>query len=222
MKKIFVVLPIVLALSACGSIKYGVEVESKSIFAGSGSTPTLGDEVKYPSWYTQSPKDAKDGALYAVATEYSKDMQFAVDKTMLSAKRELAGRFSSHVSSMFKDFTAEVGEADGDVVREIERTTKKVIKEVNLVGVERTQFKVQHDKNGGYRAWVQLRYSVDESNKILMAEIKRNRQLNAKLQATQAFKELQAEIKGKQPEAKEVSQVNTVMPNEGVDMRPIE
>jgi hypothetical protein len=30
MKKIFVVLPIVLALSACGSIKYGVEVESKS------------------------------------------------------------------------------------------------------------------------------------------------------------------------------------------------
>ena len=220
MKKIFVVLPIVLALSACGSIKYGVEVESKSIFAS--STPSLGDEVKYPSWYTQSPKDAKDGALYAVATEYSKDMQFAVDKTMLSAKRELASRFSSHVSSMFKDFTAEVGEADGDVVREIERTTKKVIREVNLVGVERTHFKVQHDKNGGYRAWVQLRYSVDESNKILMAEIKRNRQLNAKLQATQAFKELQDEIKGKKPESKEVSQVNTVAPNNGVDMRPVE
>jgi hypothetical protein len=55
-----------------------------------------------------------------------------------------------------------------------------------------------------------------------MAEIKRNRQLNAKLQATQAFKELQDEIKGKQPESKEVSQVNTVAPNSGVDMRPIE
>ena len=123
---------------------------------------------------------------------------------------------------MFKEFTAEVGEADGEVVREIERVTKKVIKDVNLVGVERTHFKVQHDKNGGYRAWVQLRYSVDESNKILMAEIKRNRQLNAKLQATQAFKELQDEIKGKQPESKEVSQVNTVAPNNGVDMRPVE
>jgi hypothetical protein len=221
MKKIFIVAPIILALTACGSIKYGVEVESKSIFSG-GGTPSLGDEVKYPSWYTQTPKDAKDGALYAVATEYSKDMQFAVDKTMLSAKRELASRFSSHVSSMFKEFTAEVGEADGEVVREIERVTKKVIKDVNLVGVERTQFKVQHDKNGGYRAWVQLRYSVDESNKMLMAEIKRNRQLNAKLQAAQAFKELQKEFKDKQPEPKEVSQVTPVAPNNGVDMRPVE
>ena len=77
MKKIFIVAPIVLALTACGSIKYGVEVESKSIFSG-GSTPSLGDEVKYPSWYTQTPKDAKDGALYAVATEYSKDMQLSL------------------------------------------------------------------------------------------------------------------------------------------------
>jgi hypothetical protein len=222
MKKLFVVAPLVLLLTACGSLKYSTsaELSTPSLF---GSNPSLGDEVKYPSWYTKTPKDAKSGELYAVATEYSKDMQFSVDKTMLSAKRELASMFSSHVSSLFKEFTTEIGESDGDVIREIERTTKKVIKEVNLVGVERTQFKVQHDVNGGYRTWVQLRYSVDNTNKLLVSEIKKNRQLNAKLQSSKAFKELQNEIQDKPTVEviKETKQLSSVKPGD-VDLTPVE
>ena len=40
MKKSFVMLPLVLALTACGSVKYqgGMEVESKSPFASSPKT----------------------------------------------------------------------------------------------------------------------------------------------------------------------------------------
>jgi hypothetical protein len=222
MKKLFVVAPMILLLTACGSLKYSTsaELSTPSLF---GSNPSLGDEVKYPSWYTKTPKDTKSGDLYAVATEYSKDMQFSVDKAMLSAKRELASMFSSHVSSLFKEFTTEIGESDGDVIREIERTTKKVIKEVNLVGVERTQFKVQHDVNGGYRTWVQLRYSIDNTNKLLVSEIKKNRQLNAKLQASKAFKELQNEVQDKPTVEviKETKQLSSVKPGD-VDLTPVE
>ena len=186
MKKHFVMLPLVLVLSACGTVKYNIEVESKNLFAFS---PKQGDEVKYPSWYTQKNTD---GALYAVATEYSKDMQYAVDKATLSAKRQLASNFSSHVSTVMKDYAVEIGE-DSSVMREIDRTTKLIVNKVNLVGIQNTNFKIQHE-NEGYRAWIQLRYSVDDTNKLLMAEIKRNRQLETKLSASKSFRELEKEI----------------------------
>jgi len=208
MKKSFVMLPLVLALTACGSLKYGVELESKSPFT---SSPKTGDEVKYPSWYTEK---YKDGALYAVASEYSKDMQFAVDKATLSAKRNLASNFSSHVSAMMKDYATEVGE-DSSVMREIDRTTKLIVNKVNLVGIQKTNFKIEHEKEG-YRAWIQLRYSVDDTNKLLMAEIKRNRQLETKLSASKSFRELEKETN---PERVEVTRVEPQPRIDSADVR---
>jgi hypothetical protein len=208
MKKAFVMLPLVLALTACGSLKYGVELESKSPFT---SSPKTGDEVKYPSWYTEK---YKDGALYAVASEYSKDMQFAVDKATLSAKRNLASNFSAHVSAMMKDYATEVGD-DSSVMREIDRTTKLMVNKVNLIGIQKTNFKIQHEKEG-YRAWIQLRYSVDDTNKLLMAEIKRNRQLETKLSASKSFRELEKETN---PERVEVTRVEPQSRIDSVDVR---
>ena len=201
-------LPLVLALTACGSLKYGVELESKSPFT---SSPKTGDEVKYPSWYTEK---YKDGALYAVASEYSKDMQFAVDKATLSAKRNLASNFSSHVSAMMKDYATEVGD-DSSVMREIDRTTKLIVNKVNLVGIQKTNFKIEHEKEG-YRAWIQLRYSVDDTNKLLMAEIKRNRQLETKLSASKSFRELEKETN---PERVEVTRVEPQPRIDSADVR---
>jgi hypothetical protein len=215
MKKSFVMLPLVLVLSACGTVKYGVEVESKSLFTFS---PKQGDEVKYPPWYTQKNTD---GALYAVASEYSKDMQFAVDKATLSAKRNLASNFSSHVNAMMKDYAMEVGE-DSSVMREIDRTTKLIVNKVNLVGIQKTNFKIEHEKEG-YRAWIQLRYSVDDTNKLLMAEIKRNRQLETKLSASKSFRELEKETN---PERVEITRVEPQQridsANPAVDVRPVQ
>jgi hypothetical protein len=187
MKK-FIFIPIILSLTACGTFETSTKVDLKA--PEFGDSHATGKEVKYPDWFTEKEKDE---ALYAVASEYSKDFQFAVDKSMLSAKRELASNFSSHVSSMLKDYAAEVGELDSAVIREIDRTTKMVVSQVNLVGVQRTKYRVQYEKDG-YRAFVKLRYAADESNKLLLSEVKKNRQLNAKLQASKSFKELEAEV----------------------------
>jgi hypothetical protein len=178
----------IVALSGCGTFETNTKLALNA--PEFGSKPSQGDEVKYPDWFT---KKEKDGALYAVATEYSKDFQFAVDKAMLSAKRELAANFSSHTSAMLKDYAAEVGELDSAVIREIDRTTKMVVSNVNLVGVQRVNYRVQYEKDG-YRAFVRLRYATDDSNKLLLGEVKRNRQLNAKLQASKSFKELEASV----------------------------
>ena len=77
MRKLFIVLPLVLAMSACSSFRGSSVTETK----------TFSNEVDYPKWYTEAPK--KDsGALYSVASEFSGDFQFSVDKAMLSAKIE--------------------------------------------------------------------------------------------------------------------------------------
>lgn len=186
MKKVLIVVPIVLSMAACSSVKYttGIEIEAPKV------GKSVGDEVGYPDWYV---KNGEDSALYSVASEYSQDMQFAVDKAMLSAKRELASNFSSHTNAMLKDFAAEVGELDSAVVREIDRTTRMVVNKVNLVGVQRTNMKIVHEKSG-YRAFVKLRYATDDSNRLLLSEVKKNRQLNAKLQASKSFQELDSEM----------------------------
>jgi hypothetical protein len=189
MKKLFVILPIVAVLSACGSFKYNTGVELEN---GSGKR-MFTNEVNYPNWYAESHKK-DDQALYSVGTEYSKDFQFSVDKSMLSAKRELAANFSSHLSAMMKDYATEAGIKNSDITHaDIERTTKLIVARVNLIGVQRSQFKVVHENNG-YRTFVQLRYSLDESNRMMLAEIQRNQALYVKLRAARSFKELEREV----------------------------
>lgn len=178
-----------MTLVGCSSVKYETGLEFKAPEFGGGKQQA---EVKYPDWYTEKPKDS-DTALYAVASEYSKDFQFSVDKAMLSAKRELASNFSSHVDAMLKDYVAEVGDVDSSTIQEINRTTKLVVNRVNLVGVQRTNFKVVHEKDG-FRTYVKLRYVADQSNKLLVQEVKKNRKLSAKLDASKAFKELEESV----------------------------
>jgi hypothetical protein len=180
----YALLPIIISLTACSSVPKdnGVTKENERMFS---------NEVNYPDWYTKGPDKDKEG-IYAVGSEYSKNFQFSVDKAMLSAKRELAANFSSYVSMMMKDFASESG--GGDVVNaDIERTTKLIVARINLVGVQRVNFKVVHE-GGGYRTFVRLRYSTDESNKLLMAEIRKNARLAAQLRSSEAFKELEKEV----------------------------
>ncbi len=195
MKKIILALTLPLALGACSSFKYntGVELKAPSF---DGDRVKQGDVVRYPEWYTETSKT--EDTLYSVASEFSKDFQFAVDKSMLSAKRELASEYSSYVSSMMKDFSQEIG-ATGDTVREIDRTTRMLVAQVNLVGVKRENFEVRHEQSG-YRAFVKLSYTTGEANKILIEAIKRNNQLNAKANASKAFKELEESVQATIPQ----------------------
>lgn len=201
MKLIAAFVPIVF-LAACGSTPPKTSVDSASLFGKGAKT---GDAIRVPDWYYETPKD---DALYSVASEYSADMQFAVDKSMLSAKREIAGKYSSYISAMMKDFTAEIGSAD-DVNRDIERTTKLLIAQINLVGLKRTNFEIRHEGRG-FRAFVQLRYSLDDSNRLLVEKVRANRRLEMALRKSAAFQELEDSVD--KIDRKE----NPPMPNETV------
>lgn len=187
MKKTFVMLSIPLALVGCSSVKYNTGVEfTAPTFAESRHK----DEVDYPYWYTTT--DQKSDKLYGVASEYSKDFQFSVDKAMLSAKRELASQYSSYVSSMMKSFSSEIGE-DGAVSQDVDRTTKLIVAQVNLVGVKRDNFEVRKEKDG-YRTYVRLSYETSAANKVLVDKIRQDKRLQNKLSKSESFKELESSV----------------------------
>jgi hypothetical protein len=183
-KSLFAVASVAVLLTACGSNPPKTAMDSSSLFGRGAQT---GDVVRFPSWYTTKPSD---DALYSVASEYSNDLQFSVDKAMLSAKRELAGKYSSYVSAMMKDFTAEIGEGTN---RDIERTTKLLIAQVNLVGIQRTEFETRHEGRG-FRTFVQLRYSLDDSNRLLIQKIQSDKKLEMELRKSAAFRELEDSV----------------------------
>jgi hypothetical protein len=192
-KKTLIAMLVASALATgCGSLKYSTGFEIDSSTQQAEVSP--GVEVAYPEWYNAELED-DDSNLYAVASEYSKDMQFALDKASLSAKRELASNFSSHVDAMLKDYATEVGDLDTSVIREIDRTTKLVVARVNLIGVQRTNMSIVHSGEGGYRAYVKLKYTPDSANAILLSEIRHNAKLMAKFNASKRFKELEDGVK---------------------------
>jgi len=185
-KSLFAVVSVAVLLSACGTNPPQTAMDSSSLFGKGAKT---GDTIRTPDWYTSKPSD---DALYSVASEYSGDLQFSVDKAMLSAKRELAGKYSSYVSAMMKDFTAEAGNSDA-INRDIERTTKLLIAQVNLVGIQRTGLETRHEGKG-FRTFVQLRYSLDDSNRLLIQKIQNDKKLEMALRKSAAFRELEESV----------------------------
>jgi len=203
-KSLIAMLVASLFATGCGSVKYttGFELDTKS----DPEVAESGVEVSYPEWYN-AELESEDGNLYAVATEYSKDMQFALDKATLSAKRDLASNFSSHVSSMMKDYATEIGDLDAAVIREIDRTTKLVVAQVNMIGVQRTHMSMVYAKDG-YRAYVKLRYVPDQANRVLLQEVWQNEKLKAKFQGSKRFKELEDSVQNiKQNEINEIQAI---------------
>lgn len=147
---------------------------------------------KAPEWFMQPPADS--AYMYAVATDYSSDLQFALDKAILNAKVGLAAQVSNKVSSTMKEFAVEAGVGqDAQFNREIERASKEVISEVNLGGFSVAKRQIMQ-QGTGYRAYVLLRIPVMDMNKAIVEQTKKNSALDAKLKATKAFQELEKDI----------------------------
>jgi hypothetical protein len=145
-----------------------------------------------PDWFMTLPTDAN--SVYSAGTATSPDLQLAFDKATLNAKRVLADRINSLVSSKMKEFVAEIGQGeDTEVVTESERVTTNLITEVNINGYTQSDAQVIQ-QGSNYRAYILLQYPIGKANRILIDQIKQNRILEARLRASEAFKELEEEI----------------------------
>lgn len=194
MKKVGLLI-LVVGLSACagpkpGSPEYAASVEKERKEQAVKTAKSTVDEA--PSWFLTPPTDAD--AIYASASEVSSDMQMALDKAVLSAKRSLAGQVGNRMSSKMKEFVMEVGAgSDMQLSREIERVTQNVVTDVNLAGFRREQTKVI-TQGGNFRAYVLLKYPMGDTNKMVVSQLKKSSALEARVRASKAFQDLEKEI----------------------------
>ena len=148
------------------------------------------DEV--PEWMLILPDD--DKAFYSAGTAVSRDMQLAIDKANLAAKRNLADRIGGELSSQIKEFVIEGGDLySSDVITvDVERVTKNVMARINVAGYVPVKMEV-YPLGTMYRVYALIAYPIGAHNDILIEQIRRNRALYAHVRSSVAFKELEVE-----------------------------
>ena len=190
-----------LTLGACapvadpGTAAWTAQQEQKKQEARTDQVKQAAADV--PSWYMAPPAD--DVAIYAPGAATSGDLQLAFDKSVMGAKRALADRINSRLSSKMKEFLSESGAAeDGKVVIESERVTSNLITEVNLSGYDIIEKKLV-PSGATYRAYVLVRYPLGNANRILVDQIHKNELLEGKVRASKAFQDLEKDIQSARP-----------------------
>lgn len=113
-----------------------------------------------PQWYlAKDPEDKKH--IVVVATDISRDMQFAIDKATLNAKIQLASRLKTDVDSLMRESTTESGNTgSGNVEREIDRVSKVRVKQA--LGFFKRENVAVFREGDNYRAYVQYKISIED------------------------------------------------------------
>jgi hypothetical protein len=182
-------------ITACSTPQLGTPAftalqEQKKQEARVESVKTTLDDL--PSWYTSPPVD--EHAFYAPGTATASDLQFAEDKAVLGAKRSLADRVNSQLSTKLKEFISETGAVENaQVLAESERVTHNLITEVNLAGYNITEKKYVAS-GSQYRVYVLLQYPLGNANRLLVDQVAKNTVLESKLAASKAYQELEKDI----------------------------
>jgi len=191
MKKIAIVAASILMLGACSSNQSAKLMMTDPVKYNTIKVEKQVDLI--PTWYLSHPKSEDN--IYSSGTAVTPDMQLAMDIAVLNAKTTLADRINGRLSSKTKNFISRIGSNDLDaaVAMDIQRVTTNLIADVDVAGYAVEKSKVVQD-GPQYRAYVLLAYSDKEANKILINRLRKERMLLDKLQATNAYKDLEESV----------------------------
>lgn len=159
----YITIALALVLANCAT-KYVEVPVNGGVTEDDGMTEIpLSQANKVPDWFvTGESTESED--MTVVATDVSKDMQFAIDKAMLVAKIKLAEKLGTKVDSLVRESSIESGAGSKDVEREVDRVSKiRTSQEVSFY--IREQLTILREGNY-YRAYVMLRLKGDEARKL--------------------------------------------------------
>jgi len=144
-----------------------------------------------PKWYLKPPKD--DKYAFGTATAVSQDLQVSIDKAQAEARNVVAQQLEVKYGSLSKRFVEETGRnVDAQLLDEYTQVYKSTVSQV-LYG-SRPREQTVRAEGAVYRAFVLMELPLGEASKRLMDQVRANEQMYTRFRATEAFKELDAEI----------------------------
>ena len=144
-----------------------------------------------PNWYLKPPKD--DKFAFGTATAVSQDLQVSIDKAQAEARNVVAQQLEVKYGALTKRFVEETGRSvDAQLLDEYVQSTKSTVSQV-LYG-SRPREQTVRAEGSVYRAFVLVELPLGEASKRLMDQVRANEQMYTRFRATEAFKELDAEI----------------------------
>jgi len=149
-----------------------------------------------PDWFVELPEE--DNAIHSVGSGTSPDLQLAIDKSILHAKRTLADRIEGKLSSQVKEYITETGKGVAPpTLTDIERVTKNIMREVNVAGYSVKEMEIKPHQTF-FRVYVLLMYPTGEANELLQLYQQRRRLSHGPDAARKGYEELDKErLKGK-------------------------
>ena len=169
------------------------------VLVGCGSkttnlTPSSNKETveSIPDWFLNPPSDPS--YLFSVSAATSRDVQMASNKAKTAARVDLAQQLETKMNNLTKNFQEEVGEGDdSELLQQFSSATKSVTSQT-LNGSRMDQQQILPER-GIYRAYVLMSIPIGDANRQLMQKIQENKNLYTRFRATEAFTELDEEIK---------------------------
>lgn len=144
-----------------------------------------------PKWYLKPPKD--DKYAFGTATAVSQDLQVSIDKAQAEARNVVAQQLEVKYGALTKRFVEETGRnVDAQLLDEYTSVYKSTVSQV-LYGSRPREQSVRAE-GSVYRAFVLVELPLGEASKRLMDQVRANEQMYTRFRATEAFKELDAEV----------------------------
>lgn len=194
MKKALVLLPMVAALTACGTFSskdpYEKRAEAQMEFRN--------DQLKKvqkstPSWFHKTPT-ASTSAIYGAGSASSTNQWMALDNAKVLAKASICASVDGGVSKKSKIYLSNTG---GEAVEVSETAIVEKCRVADMSGVEVT--KQESDVvNGKFYYWVEIAFPLGEANIIKTQKRQDAERAQAIVGSKQLFKEIDEADKSKQ------------------------
>lgn len=147
-----------------------------------------------PSWYL-TPPDGKGVVGYFVGVGESPSLQVAKDIAVQEAKEDMASAIDSKLSQTIKKFVDQGGiTAGSSLMGKFSTVSKEVTAETQVAGWSLKEGEAQ-TTTGGYMFYALIEYIYGEENLLLQQKIKQDQEMLTAVKATEAFAELEEEIK---------------------------
>jgi len=121
--------------------------------------------INAPDWYLDPP--TREGAIMVTASAKSRQMEIALDRAQLQAKRDLAANIRSSIEGQRDQYTEEIGSSaeESQIRKQYQDFAREMVAE-ELKGTRLVQKAITKEGNA-YRAFVLVELTMDDIRKKL-------------------------------------------------------